>query len=639
MTSRFSSWLMGIALFLVPLFGAGQTDTATILQLQAKAYPLLGNNNEEAIRQYQATIRLSESIGFEKGIAIAKRKIGYACGQLGQYREAIDHLRYALEYYRKMQQPVDMAYMCNNIAADYQELGKPDSAMLTYLKGIELLEDFDPGKDRAMQLNWLGAKSLLYENVGNNFTEAKDFNKAIQYLEKARQTSLESRDTARMITSLCALSHLYESLRQDFRQSLNLAKRAVFLANLMDDHLLQAKSYHMESVSYNGLNLLDSAAGSGQLALTHAKVSNLQLYITACLDLSDVYEKQQQWVAEAAILEEARNQLEEVNNVRFGYNLYERLASASSHLGKYREAYDYHVKAIDFRDSSHSLERDQRVQELEIQYQTARKDLKIQEGRILISYVSAGLILALVLVIFFFLRNRYLQQAHYRELVNLRQARELQIMEALMQGEEKERARIARDLHDGVAGLLSAVKMHFSSIRDGESDIRHTRGYQSGMQLLNEAASEVRKTSHNLMPEVLLRHGLDEALKRFCMSLENPPAFTVQYDSWGAFTRFAPGIELAIYRIVQELLNNVLKHSKASQAAVQCSQQGSLLTISIEDNGVGFSSASTDLQGTGLANLQDRVKSLQGRMDVDTASTTGLSVYLEFEIEALQQAE
>ena len=111
------------------------------------------------------------------------------------------------------------------------------------------------------------------------------------------------------------------------------------------------------------------------------------------------------------------------------------------------------------------------------------------------------------------------------------------------------------------------------------------------MHLLNEAASEVRKTSHNLMPEVLFQYGLDEALRRYCSSLNNSKTLEVQYDSWGAISRFHDSFELSVYRIVQELVNNIIKHSRASRAMVQVSQQESLLSISIEDNGVGFSNS------------------------------------------------
>jgi len=250
-------------------------------------------------------------------------------------------------------------------------------------------------------------------------------------------------------------------------------------------------------------------------------------------------------------------------------------------------------------------------------------------------YTLAALLVALLIVALLFIRSRHKKRMHQQELKAVQQQKELQLLQALMQGEEKERSRIAKDLHDGVAGMLAAVKMHFSSV-PGADYLTQSEGYKKGMDLLNEATQEIRKTSHNLMPEVLLQHGLDEALSRYCSNITNSRILKIQYDSWGEIDRFTDGFELSVYRIVQELVNNIIKHSRATQAMVQLTQQDNLLSISIEDNGVGFSNNHTK-DGMGLRSLQSRIKAMNGKMEMESSEQSGVNAYLEFEIADLKK--
>jgi signal transduction histidine kinase len=261
--------------------------------------------------------------------------------------------------------------------------------------------------------------------------------------------------------------------------------------------------------------------------------------------------------------------------------------------------------------------------------------VQLQQSRLFVYETLGGLIIALLLIgllTFVYLNKK---KAHQKEVQSLKQEKEIQLLQALMQGEEKERSRIAKDLHDGVAGMLAAVKMHLSSVPAAD-ELLQTEGYQQGIRLLNEATQEIRKTSHNLMPEVLLQHGLDEALRRYCSSVNNNKALQVQYDSWGSIVRFDDSFELSVYRIVQELVNNIVKHSKATQAMVQVSQQEDVLSISIEDNGVGFTKAGTSVSdGMGLRSLQSRVRAMNGRLEMQASEQSGVSAYLEFEVSGL----
>jgi signal transduction histidine kinase len=243
-------------------------------------------------------------------------------------------------------------------------------------------------------------------------------------------------------------------------------------------------------------------------------------------------------------------------------------------------------------------------------------------------------VVALLIAALFYIRYRNKKRIHQKEIQSLQQQKEIQLLQALMQGEEKERSRIAKDLHDGVAGMLAAVKMQLST---EDEELKTLKGYTKAVQLLNEATAEVRKTSHNLMPEVLLQHGLDEALRRYCSNISSA-SLQVHYYFIGEEQRYVAGFELSVYRIVQELLNNIFKHSRATEASVQLSVQDTVLSISIEDNGVGFAKQPAQTGGMGLDSLRSRIRALNGNIEVNSETGGGVNAYLEFETAGLQRS-
>lgn len=213
-----------------------------------------------------------------------------------------------------------------------------------------------------------------------------------------------------------------------------------------------------------------------------------------------------------------------------------------------------------------------------------------------------------------------------------KRAKEVQLLEALREGEEKERSRIARDLHDEISGMIAAAKMHFATLTKLLPDIASNQEYRQGLHLLDETARQIRLTSHNLMPEILLENGLDQALHRYCGSISNSQ-LQLQCIVVGTVTRYTATFELSLYRIVQELINNMLRHAKATEALVQISYHTDRLLLTIEDNGTGFSKSAPS-KGVGLSSIERRVAAMNGTIEIQSAPGKGTDIYLEFQTPA-----
>ena len=558
----------------------------------------------------------------------------------GQLPEGINNFRKARHYFLNSPDPARAAYNLSQIGVYLYYFGKRDSAINYYLRSIDELKNLPDAHFNA----------LAHYNLGVYFSDLKNFEKASEYLSKAIEFARSSKDSAVLINLLQTLGINSKQQGQWTNAYIQLRESLIYAKALKRNYLHAMTSNELSSV-FLELKQYDSVLHFSKEVMKFATENNeIPLFIQASINAAEAYEAQGNETARIDILKNALKKEKEAGEITFGHILYVWLARASYQIGDYKRAYELMETVRRIRDSSMTIASAKINTELEVKYQTAQKeialsqqqleltqkDLQIQRSTSKFYYLLAGLLIASFLIVILYLQSRNKRLLHERELLSLHQQKEIQLLQALTQGEEKERSRIAKDLHDGVAGILSAAKMHFSNLNSKGNGLQDQSCYNQGMQLLNEATSEVRKTSHNLMPEVLFQHGLDKALNRYSTSISSAQ-LKIQYNSIGNISRYVDSFELSVYRMVQELLNNVIKHSGASEALVQISEQNNLLLITIEDNGIGIDQNGVDEKGMGLIGLQSRVKSLNGKMDIQSGREQGLNIYLEFEVEEVRR--
>ena len=199
---------------------------------------------------------------------------------------------------------------------------------------------------------------------------------------------------------------------------------------------------------------------------------------------------------------------------------------------------------------------------------------------------------------------------------------------AVMKAEENERQRIAKDLHDGVGQMMSAAKMNLSSF---ENDLQFTTDDQRNsfdriISLVDESCREVRSVSHQMMPNILLKSGLANAVADFLDKIDQRQ-LKVALHTEGLNERLDENTEIVLYRVLQECVNNVIKHSGASQLDIALIKDKDGISISIEDNGKGFNPAQLgEDAGIGLKNMKARIDYLNGTIDFDSAPGKGTLV-------------
>jgi len=277
---------------------------------------------------------------------------------------------------------------------------------------------------------------------------------------------------------------------------------------------------------------------------------------------------------------------------------------------------------------------------LETKFRTAEKNEKImrlefeqqqtvlqQKNQRLYNYILGifSLVLLLLLGLSVYLYHQHRKRAQ-RDMELLAQQQELQVTKALLEGEELERHRVARDLHDGLGGHLTAMRLQISS----EGNLPVLDGIKSQ---LDQMISDVRLIAHNMMPENLSRSGLFVALEDLCTSMQHGTV-VIELQCNGLSNTIAENMQVNIYRIIQELINNAIRHGNADQIIVQCLQNEQGFLISVDDNGKGFDVEEVveAKRGIGLKNVQMRVEYLNGKMNILSQPRAGTSVNIEIHV-------
>ena len=219
------------------------------------------------------------------------------------------------------------------------------------------------------------------------------------------------------------------------------------------------------------------------------------------------------------------------------------------------------------------------------------------------------------------------------EILKEKERTEKVMMDALLSGQEKERHRIAADLHDSIQPLLSTIKRKVESFSAYTKELPKEKKneYLQISKLLNQALVEIKAISYNLVPPTLKEFGLINTLQDLCENMDLAGKATVQFISTNTSNGFGRELEIGLYRIAQELLTNSLKHSEADHIILQLIGHDNSVMLIVEDDGIGFDN-NTRKAGLGMKNIESRVKALDGRLDIDATKGKGCTIIVEIPI-------
>jgi signal transduction histidine kinase len=327
---------------------------------------------------------------------------------------------------------------------------------------------------------------------------------------------------------------------------------------------------------------------------------------------------------------------------------YYELSLTYARLGDFKNAYEWIIKTNRLGDSLGATRYKSEIDALEVRYQTAEREKKIiqlesekkqailsdRNSQLVKWLLAVGCFLFLSIAIYSILLYRKNKRISQHQLSDVLQQQELKLSQALLKAQDEEQTRIARDLHDSLGSMLAGVKINLSGFKSEIVDTNDQR-LNNTIQQLDSSVEELRRIAHNMMPTMLLRYGLEASLRELCESLISD-SLVVDFQCLNVERTLPKNQQLFIYRIVQELLSNAIKHSNANHLMVQCSQEKSIFLISVEDNGKGFDADQVDLNASiGIANIKNRVAYLNGTITfLQKISPSGTIINIELHVTA-----
>ena len=411
--------------------------------------------------------------------------------------------------------------------------------------------------------------------------------------------------------------------------------------------------YTAESTYFNAINQYENALISAGKGIAQAKKRGRR-YEEQRLLLQKFYALygRKDYSNARPVLDYLLHQPEMMSQLINRLQLYKGLAETHAGLGNMREAYTWSDRYSKLSDSVHESQLKNDIQALEIKYNNAENQKKIatlkaendkaalsaKNTRLLNWFLGSASVLLLVvaaLALLYYRNNKKLSLQkdlnHQQQLKDIEQQQQIQFSQALLQGEERERRRVAGDLHDGLGGMLAGVKLNLTGLSVAAATTPDTDLHKVIGQL-DQSIGELRRIARNMMPEALLKFGLETAIKDLCDSLMTERT-RISFQPLGIEKTVPQQKQVTIYRIVQELLTNAIRHAHASNILLQCSQSRGTFLVTLEDNGKGFDTKlMAHAKGIGLSNVKSRVDYLNGKMEITSVINEGTTINIELNV-------
>ncbi len=611
-------------------------DDSARIRLLLKVSDMYATGNFDSSFLY---MNKAESLAKEKGIINCDQYINTAFSQYYYYNNNYKSSKeYALKNLAAAEKSGDeklLAKTFNNLAAIYNHFGNYKSAVDYALKCLALSEKT---KDSA---------SFPIRNLtaSNTYYNLKQYDKSIFYSKRAIEFGKQFNNSFAVLMGLNNMAaaysdgHKIDTAINIFLEQLELAQKeeddittCYALINLTQNYFLNNNLAGVEKYAA----MLNKIAPDIPDKKTIAEIYNANALLFI---LQKKYQLAKNELDSGIALAKSESAAEALGNL---YETYSKFYFVQS---KIKEAEDYGYKYDSLQSEANIKELNFYIEDIEAKYETEKKEtqIKLQQAQLnqknnFIYWLISGSI-ALFIISLLGLRNyRNRQKIQQHKIDELEGEKQLAATEAVLKGETQERTRLAKDLHDGLGGMLSGIKFSLSNMKENLiMTPDNAQAFERSIDMLDSSIKEMRRVAHNLMPEMLVKYGLDTALKEFCNEVSRSTALHVNYQSMNMGNFVINQAEsAAIYRIVQELVNNAMKHAQAREVLVQLHyhEAEKTLAITVEDDGKGFDKTMLqEAQGIGWKNIESRVEFLKGKMDLQSAPGKGTSVLIEISMQ------
>ncbi len=521
----------------------------------------------------------------------------------GDYRRALEYYKWALEYFKVTGDSVRVHETNFYLAQRYLQTGFVDESLNILLNLAEV----------HLKSNNQAKLAKIYFEINKVYKRRGDYEMSIDYLEKSITLNQVVKDTT-LLTEI-----LFEKI-------------ASFEMNFDLDSAL-VTSYEVFSIN--------------------SKLNNQQMVAKSLFHIGYINKLKKDYPKSIKYLHKSEILLPYQPYSENRKAIYKELANVYSIVGEYTQGYFYLLKYTQLNDSILNKTRLESINNLALKYgskdkQSSIEILKIDKlnaeqqnkaQRRTLYILAFGLILVLASIYFIIkfydqritsakIITQQTEEINHQKIRELEDNMKMNSMISVIEGQEIERERIAKDLHDSLGGLLSTIKLQFDHVRSKQENMVNLKEYNQAYKLLDTAVEEVRTISRNLQPGSLQDLGLIPAIKDLINRFEGEAYPDIYFQYYEMPVKIDKMISLSIYRVIQELLNNSLKHANANEILIQINTEEDELVIQYEDDGVGFDQENLVRKGMGLENIKSRINYMHGSISIDSQSGSGISVLI-----------
>jgi two-component system NarL family sensor kinase len=600
--------------------GAGQISTMIELCWEYRFV------NADTARQYgMQALGMAREVRLDTLEVEALHNIGVTYEAQGDYTEALAYLEPALILRNKIGDDIKTANTLNNLGIVHDGMSDFTKALDYYFQARKIYEKAGNRSKIAM----------MYSNIGIVMKERKDFREAASYYRHALNIYQQLENKFGVAACYANLGSSYFYLPK-YDSSLYYSLEASRAFEALNIQQFLPTTLGNAGMAYDKLGMKKEAKGALTRAISiHEKYDNKKDLSFALRYLGSINRGEGNFTEAKKDATRALEIAERINAKQQILEAHDELSRIYEAEGDLKKSLEEFRKYDVVKDTLFKDEKTKAIAELQTRYDTEKKESEIkflrQENDLKDSRLErnralvAGLVLLVsaLFIVGYMIRTRMTlkQKVELEETkASLRAAQ----LTAVITSQEAERKRFAADLHDGLGQLISAVRLNLSK------EQMEKRSLDRAVEVLNEMNTEIRNIAFNLMPQALIRNGLTEALQELASRVNYTDKVRIKIGSFDVEPIHETDKKVALYRVCQEWINNVLKYSGASEVNVQLVQHQQELVITIEDNGKGFDANILMLsQGNGWKNIQSRLSMINGIIEIDSlAGRQGTTVVI-----------
>ncbi|WP_008637772.1 tetratricopeptide repeat-containing sensor histidine kinase [Bizionia argentinensis] len=631
---------------------AQTSDSTPLIDSLSKAYKENLNKNPQAAKK-AAKEWLKESE--KENIKLQAARAHYALANLanisGDYKSTISNTEKTISILRELNMENGLSACYNVLALGYKNLGEYPQAMDSFMQSLNYSKKND---DREQEAH-------TYQNIATLYVLQKDYKKAAENLDRAANLYRELKDDDGVLITLFNFANILKE-QGDFFEARK------HYQTVLDYRTQEGNKAVIAYVNINLSQMLVEEARCEEavvsLRKTLALLKALQFNSDTAIVLNDLAlcESKLGHTKEAiAYFQQALDIGQEQSLLIYNSNIYKNLSQLYQEEGNYKDALYYFQKGITTIDEQNSLDKEKYVAKIQERYETQLKEARIQllekeqklseaelqkaeltvkRQHLIRNTLIVGFILVLLSLII--LRLLYIQRLRVQKELSLQQEEnakqkinqmikdhKLSVIERYQEGQDEERARLAREIHDGIGSDLAAIKMAFEHYAENSQKEPQSKRIA---EAIDNACIDVRSLSHQLHPLSFSEIGFTSFLNDFVFQISKKANIEIRtfFFPEKEIDKLPDALLADAYRIVQELTTNILKHAQATHADVQLTKHIDHLNIVIQDNGKGFQK--NKKQGIGIRNIKERLQKMQGTLDIDSGSGNGTSITIDIPI-------